>query len=505
MASLGKQIIIGLSDRMNQRREFLAEQRARAQDNLRSIEAARRTTVGRARETLQQNVDYLITRGLREDEVSQLLESDPREVIRLGTRLANDTDLSADDIRTAAQFREDYAQDTPLSELIRAATPIFRDVDEPDPAARQQNIFQRLFSLDTQADMDRFYRESNFGGFSGYDVLASVEASPYRERTGEPVVDYGRIPVAVTATQLNTYRDGVEDVLKGIANSIDLDRDLPDELSMMFRDIKDVPNAIQRLLFDESDPERYEALRPYREQLLEELLPYYEQTPRTFDTPTFGNLGSIVADYAQSLTEEVAAGEEPNTLTITGRPEGPQEVTAMLERLRSGNFTSVTITNPETGESRVGTVEEAIAWITGPSVDDEDDDVERQIVGTLENPEAVPSEATSGLVRDWRTGRSRGEAEDIVSGAIRDLKGGEYGPGSAAINRFVRNVGRYIFGDASPEELSQEQIVASATNILEENKQKVLDIILYSLEARRLLSEDPLRFLEEYADELNGE
>ena len=492
MASLGKQIIIGLSDRMNQRREFLAEQRARAQDNLRSIEASRRTTVGRAREALQQNVDYLITRGLREDEVSQLLESDPREVIRLGTRLANDTDLTADDIRTAAQFREDYAQETPLSELIRAATPIFRDVDEPDPAARQQNIFQRLFSLDTQADMDRFYRESNFGGFSGYDVLASVEASPYRERTGEPVVDYGRIPVAVTATQLNTYRDGVEDVLKGIANSIDLDRDLPDELSMMFRDIKDVPNAIQRLLFDESDPERYEALRPYREQLLEELLPYYEQTPRTFDTPTFGNLGSIVADYAQSLTEEVVAGEEPNTLTITGRPEGEQEVAAMLERLRSGDFTSVTITNPETGESRVGTVEEAIAWITGPSGDGDDG-------GDVIEPPAETGTGTE-FRRDLDEALSTRNVDVLISRAKVGLATGEYGPGSAPIRRFYR----YLF-ESDREVLDEAEAIRVAADLLDDKEEQIRRIITTDPEARQLFEEDPLRFLEEYADQLNGE
>lgn len=500
MASLGKQIIIGLSDRMNQRREFLAEQRARAQDNLRSIEASRRTTVGRAREALQQNVDYLITRGLREDEVSQLLESDPREVIRLGTRLANDTDLTADDIRTAAQFREDYAQETPLSELIRAATPIFRDVDEPDPAARQQNIFQRLFSLDTQADMDRFYRESNFGGFSGYDVLASVEASPYRERTGEPVVDYGRIPVAVTATQLNTYRDGVEDVLKGIANSIDLDRDLPDELSMMFRDIKDVPNAIQRLLFDESDPERYEALRPYREQLLEELLPYYEQTPRTFDTPTFGNLGSIMEDYTQGLTEEVAAGEEPNTLTITGRPEGEQEVAAMLERLRSGDFTSVTITNPETGESRVGTVEEAIAWITGPSGGGGDTNGGDGGDETVETPVGVEEEGTSAFQRDVQEITSRAEVDRLIQKTRGDLATGEYGPGSSPLLRFWR----YLTEDDQAV-LDQAEAIRTATDLLNDKETRIREIILYDAEARQLFEEDPLRFLEEYADELNGE
>lgn len=500
MASIGKSIVISLADRLNQRREFLAEQRAQAQENLRRIEASRRSTVGDARETLQQNADYLITRGLSESEVAQLLESDPREVIRLGTRLANDTDLRADDIRTAARFREDYAQETPLSELIRAATPIFRDVDEPDPAAREQNIFQRLFSMDTSADMDRFYRESNFGGFSGYDVLASVEASPYRERTGDALIDYGSIPVSITATQLNTYRDGVEDVLTGIANSIDLDRSLPEEISMAFRDIKDVPNAIQRLLFDESDPERYEALRPYREQVLEELLPFYQQTPQTFDTPTFGNLGQVMDEYAQSMSEEGVVTREPNTLTITGRPEGPQEVSAMLERLRSGDFTSVTIVNPETGESRVGTAEEAIAWITGPTTGGTDTGGEGEGDDTTQTPIGVEEEGTSAFQRDVQEVTSRAEVDRLITKTRGDLATGEYGPGSSPLLRFWR----YLTEDDQAT-LDQAEAIKSATDLLNEKESQIREIILYDAEARQLFEEDPLRFLEEYADQLNGE
>jgi hypothetical protein len=497
MASLGKTIVIGLADRMNQRREFLAEQRAAAQENLRRIEAGRRSQVSEARQTLQQNIDYLITRGLREDEVSQLLESDPREVIRLGTRLYNDEDIRIEDVRAAAQFREDYAQETPLSELIRQATPIFRDIEEPDPAARQQNLFQRLFSLNVEQDMDRFYRESNFGGFSGYDILGSMETSPYRERTGEALIDYGSIasPTQLTNQQKEYYLEGASDSVISIGESIIGNTDIDPAISRLFDEAGENPRRIIELLLDDSpeNMERYELLRPYRERMLEELATYYDQYPTLFTdfVPTFGSgIEDFVREYATGQAEAGVVSPDTTNLTLNGRPEGPQETSAILDRLENGGFETVTIVNPETGESRIGTPQEAIAWIRGSEPPERD---------TEELPDGVDPESV-GFSRDYQTFMSRDRATGLIRDTLTKLRTGEFGPGSAPVRRFFR----YLFEDEQ-EVLDEAEAIQRATDMIDQKESKIMEIILYDEAARNLFEEDPLRFLEEYSDQLNGE
>jgi len=366
MASFGSALAQSLAERMNERRRFLAEQRAVADERLRGIEASRRGTVDRARTALQASANALITSGFSEAEVSQIVETDPAEAIRLGTRVANDR-LRADDIRTAITFRDDYRPGTPLSEIIREATPIFQDIEEPEPAARQQNIFQRMFSMDVSQDMDRYYRQSNFGGFSGYDVLGSVEADPFRARQGEPIVDYGAIPTQMTETSRTRLTNSAKDSITGRAATIIdvLRREGGDDNASIARRldaIQDSPRAIIDFLFDDSEANAatYAALTPYREVLLEELIPVYQEGPSVFNTVS-PRLSSILGEYVAARNEE-----PPEPLTFTGRPQTEEEIQTALDSLNEYPLDFVIVADPETGETRqVAVTENLRNWLSG--------------------------------------------------------------------------------------------------------------------------------------------
>lgn len=497
MASFGSALAQSLAERMNERRRFLAEQRAVADERLRGIESSRRATVDRARTALQASANALITSGFSEAEVSQIVETDPAEAIRLGTRVQNDR-LRADDIRTAITFRDDYRPGTPLSEIIREATPIFQDIEEPEPAARQQNIFQRMFSMDVSQDMDRYYRQSNFGGFSGYDVLGSVEADPFRARQGEPIVDYGAIPTQMTETSRTRLTDSAKDSITGRAATIIdvLRREGGDENASIARRldaIQDSPRAIIDFLFDDSEANAatYAALAPYREVLLEELIPVYQEGPSVFNTVS-PRLSSILGEYVAARNEEgVPTEEAPEGITVTTLPPAADAV----------DLGEVTEDNAQEALNSILESEDETFLVNGVTLGknsairflQEGFDVERPIAG-------VETEGRSGLGTATQEFFSRADADAAVTSTLTGLATGRFGPGSAPLNRFIRWV-----REGDREVLDEADAIKRATDTLREKEDEVINIVLYDAEARQLLREDPLRFLEEYSEQLNGE
>ena len=495
MATWGGALAQSLAERMNERRRFLAEQRAVADERLRGIEATRRSTVGRARETLQASADILITRGFSESEVAQLIETDPKEAIRIGALVA-EGDTRPEDIRTAITFRNDYRPETPLSELIKEATPIFRDIEEPEPAARQQNIFQRLFSMDVSQDMDRYYRQSNFGGYSGYDILGSVEASPYRERTGAPIVDYGAIPTQLTDTQRREYADGIEKSITNIAKTI---IDGIDNIPLVRRleGIKDSPRAIIDLMFDSSEANaaNYTALAPYRESLLEDLASYYQQAPAVFGQPQFGTkLSGIIEEYVSARNEEGAPTEgAPGGITVTTLPppvpanavdlgEITEENAREVFNRVTGSEQDVFVVDGEVTPKAV--VLTLLSDMYGVGREEDLTPFRRYVEESIDSSEMLSESRASSLFNQQRTA----------------LATGEFGPGSAPIRRWFR-----YFNETNPEVLTEARAVEAATDLMNEKRKEIIDLIADNRNARELFEENPLRFLEEYAEQLSGE
>jgi hypothetical protein len=453
--SIGSAIVRNLSDRLDQRREFLAQQQAAASENLRRIEASRRGTAATARETLRNSTDILMSNGFSEAEVSQLLENDPRELIRLSANIY-EGDLRAEDVRAAANFREDYMPETPLSELIREAAPVFRDIEEPEPAARQQNIFRELFNmftLDTEADMDRFYRESNFGGYSGYDVLGSVEAGTYRERTGAgPLVDLSAIPAQLTSTERNQYANAAVGRITGLSDTIVDTLDTSDPLDLSIRRAFDEAGnsapAIIDILFDDSNAEQYTRLAPQREQLLEDMARYYQLGPVIFNDPDLMPIRDALEEYIQARNEETTAA-----------PVSPYD-TPIQETVL-----------PEPIEIPDGAVD------LGEVTEENANDVYRIISSSEADTFVVDGTPYSRDDVSRMLTRFGASAEDIYSRQIDNLN----------------------------SQLETGNINFSVYNTLRRNQDRVVEILNSSEEAKRLFQRDPAAFVEEYSEQLNGE
>lgn len=496
MASWGAAIAASLAERSREKRRYVAEQKAKASERLERIMAERQRVSSTVQENLRLSSDFLTTKGFSNSEISQLLENDPAEVTRLAAKV-KEKDLSADDVRTVASFREDYTPELPLSELIKRAAPAIRDIDEPDPVARQQNIFQRMFGMDTSADRDRFMRESNFGGFSGYDILASQGASPYREPSGDRLIDYGGMPKAVSPTELKEYRKEI--TLSILDYGLQIENDdsiLDDRLKQKFGNaVKDKnTREIQRMLFDTSNPAQYNALSTYRERLLEEMTFFYEKAPSVFDQPTFKDLGFKVAEFV-SDKEETEGGVAP--VTDTAGPTVTEQEPVVPEGFDLGE---VTEDNAQDILDTILSSDEERFVVNGRSVSKDQAMSMLADVFGVEVPLPGVDTERSGLVQDVQSLKSSKEVDRLFSSALTRLRIGEYGPGTAPISRFIR----YVF-ETDKKVLDEAEVIQEAEKRLSKNKDKILEIITYDQEARDLLEENPLEFLEKYSEQLNGD
>lgn len=301
MASWGGALAQSLAERLKEKEKFVAEQRALAQDRLRQIEATRRSTVGRAREALDQSATFLQSVGFKEEEVSQLISNNPKELLTLATRIKND-DLTADEVRTAIKFKENYAADKPLSQIIKEATPIFHKTVAPDDATRDQTLFSKLFSMDVKPEMDKFYRESNFGGYSGYDILGSLEADVYKGSAGSGLIDFSAIPEKVSDSLVNaTTKDAKEyvDNFRDKQSNLLLNSN-PEEAKR----IGEMTTAEAFKYFSSNDETR--------DQFVGGFTPFYTTTPKIMKTGAafFGtDAEKVILDWDQAKKEEISTGK----------------------------------------------------------------------------------------------------------------------------------------------------------------------------------------------------
>jgi hypothetical protein len=389
--------------------------------------------------------------------------------------------------------------------LIKEATPLFRQVEEREPAARAQNLYQRLFSMDISPDMDRFYRQENFGGFSGYDILGSLEAPEYRERQGESIVNYRDIPVRPPAAQLRDLASGVEDAVTRLAGTV-IDRarrDSNPELGNAFDDVKDSPRAILDLLFDDSNAEMYTTLAPYRDRLLVELGGYYDQAPMLFEeySYVFGpNTATAVEDFVAARDEEVAAGNtgapaptptttEPAPAVTTQIPDGVVDLGEITEDTAQDIFDQVMSSEDESFffDGEVLPKDDVVTVLT-------------EVYGVERTPVGVEREGTSAFERDLQATMSSSEVNRLITKQREALATGDYGPGSAPIRRFWR-----YLTESDQEVLDEAEAIKTASDMLNNKENEIRQLIMYDEDARTLFEEDPLRFLEEYSEQLNGE
>lgn len=326
MASWGGALAQSLAERLKEKEKFVAEQRALAQDRLRQIESTRRSTVGRAREALDQSATFLQSVGFKEEEVSQLISNNPKELLTLATRIKND-DLSADEVRTAIKFKENYAADKPLSQIIKEATPIFHKTVTPDDATREQTLFSKLFSMDVKPEMDKFYRESNFGGYSGYDILGSLEADVYRTPSGVKLIDFSAIPEKVSDSLVKETRDGAIKYIEEFRDRVskELLEGGTEETSKQAEMVGKMTTSEAFKYLSSNDKTR--------DQFLGGFAPYYTTTPKIMKTGAafFGtDAEKTLLDWDEAKKEEIKVGGGGGTSSDSATPKDgvqPQDLT----------------------------------------------------------------------------------------------------------------------------------------------------------------------------------
>ena len=180
----------GLADRMRDNREYTKSKSDEMQTFLLQTGLKRQNEVATARKKLTEATDFLSSKGLDESNVLALLDTNPREVIRLyGAALKAEArgDLNATKLNESVILSAGYTTpDMSPSELIKAATPDFVQGSELErPAEKEGNVLQKMFRTPgIQEIMYDAYSSDVLGlGAKGKDIQASATADLFQKGT----------------------------------------------------------------------------------------------------------------------------------------------------------------------------------------------------------------------------------------------------------------------------------------------------------------------------------
>jgi len=180
----------GLADRMRDNREYTKSKTDEMQTFLLQTGLKRQNEVATARQKLTEATDFLSSKGLDESNVLALLDTNPREMIRLyGAALKAEArgDLNATLLNQSVITSAGYTTpDMSPSELIKAATPDFVQGSELErPAEREGGVLQKMFRTPgIQEIMYDAYSSDVLGlGAKGKDIQASATADLFQKDT----------------------------------------------------------------------------------------------------------------------------------------------------------------------------------------------------------------------------------------------------------------------------------------------------------------------------------
>ena len=180
----------GLADRMRDNREYTKSKSDEMQTFLLQTGLKRQNEVATARQKLTEATDFLSSKGLDESNVLALLDTNPREMIRLyGAALKAEArgDLNATLLNQSVITSAGYTTpDMSPSELIKAATPDFVQGSELErPAEREGGVLQKMFRTPgIQEIMYDAYSSDVLGlGAKGKDIQASATADLFQKGT----------------------------------------------------------------------------------------------------------------------------------------------------------------------------------------------------------------------------------------------------------------------------------------------------------------------------------
>jgi len=189
-AVLGGAFVGGLADRMKENREYTKSKTDEMQTFLLQTGLKRQNEVAKARQKLTEATDFLSSKGLDESNVLALLDTNPREVIRLyGAALKAEArgDLNATKLNESVILSAGYTTpDMSPSELIKAATPDFvQGSDLEQPAEKEGSALQKMFRTPgIQEIMYDAYSSDVLGlGAKGKDIQASATADLFQKGT----------------------------------------------------------------------------------------------------------------------------------------------------------------------------------------------------------------------------------------------------------------------------------------------------------------------------------
>ena len=189
-AVLGGAFVGGLADRMKENREYTKSKTDEMQTFLLQTGLKRQNEVATARKKLTEATDFLSSKGLDESNVLALLDTNPREMIRLyGAALKAEArgDLNATLLNQSVITSAGYTTpDMSPSELIKAATPDFVQGSELEkPAEKEGSVLQKMFRTPgIQEIMYDAYSSDVLGlGAKGKDIQASATADLFQKGT----------------------------------------------------------------------------------------------------------------------------------------------------------------------------------------------------------------------------------------------------------------------------------------------------------------------------------
>jgi len=187
---LGGEFFGGLGDRMRENREYTKTKTDQMQTHLLQTGLKRQNEVASARQKLTEATDFLSSKGLDESNVLALLDTNPREVVRLynaALKAEARGDLTATLLNQSVITSAGYTTpDMSPSELIKAATPDFvQGSDLEKPAEREGSVLQKMFKTPgIQEIMYDAYSSDVLGlGAKGKDIQASATADLFQKGT----------------------------------------------------------------------------------------------------------------------------------------------------------------------------------------------------------------------------------------------------------------------------------------------------------------------------------
>ena len=260
----------------------------------------RQNEVATARQKLTEATDFLSSKGLDESNVLALLDTNPREVIRLyGAALKAEArgDLNATLLNQSVITSAGYTTpDMSPSELIKAATPDFVQGSELErPAEREGGVLQKMFRTPgIQEIMYDAYSSDVLGlGAKGKDIQASATADLFQKgTTGSSAYN------SMTNTALNLLGEVTADTPGTEVLTVGGEEFTVGEL----REIKNAKLKIDMLKDQSKDFEAYQEIMKLDPSIAQRYIAQGGVTAQVFTSPYgFG--------YNQTYMEDLLGGD----------------------------------------------------------------------------------------------------------------------------------------------------------------------------------------------------